>query len=122
MRAIQFFRRSTRPTGARFDDVGVIYVTKDDQEQHMAWADLREVEIVTTSRGPWAGDFTWILRGVGPLAECSIPSGAPGMGALFARLQDLPEFDNDVVLQAVTSTTDRRFKCWTRNPSRRARP
>jgi hypothetical protein len=40
--------------------------------------------------------------------------GATGEKAMLERLQRLPGFDNDALIQAMMSVEDAEFICWTR--------
>ena len=84
----------------------------DGAVERVGWADLETVEIVTTSDGPFAPDVFWVLYGRD--GGCAVPQGATGDGMLLERLQALPGFDNDAVIEAMSSTSNRRFLCWQR--------
>jgi hypothetical protein len=45
---------------------------------------------------------------------CAVPQGATGDRLLLERLQALPGFDNNAVIEAMSSTSRRRFLCWQR--------
>ena len=78
----------------------------------MEWDDLQRVEIVTTDHGPFAPDVFWVLHGL--KAGCVIPQGATGEKELLERLQALPGFRYEAVIEAMSSTENRRFLCWER--------
>jgi len=80
--------------------------------KRVGWADLQKVEVVTTGDGPFAPDVVWVLHGTD--AGCAVPQGATGDSQLLERLQALPGFDNHALIEAMSSTTDRRFLCWRR--------
>lgn len=79
----------------------------------MRWSELRAVLIKTTSDGPWVDDLFWVL--VGERGGCVVPSEAHGCDQLMQRLQQLPGFDNDVIIEASAVTEDRTFVCWKRD-------
>ncbi len=83
--------------------------------ERVEWNDLWQVEIVTTSDGPFAPDVFWLLHGSN--TGCAIPQGATGDRELLERLQRLPGFRNEVVIEAMSSTEDRRFLCWDKGRS-----
>jgi hypothetical protein len=84
----------------------------DGAVERVGWADLETVEIVTTSDGPFAPDVFWVLHGRD--GGCAVPQGATGDRLLLERLQALPGFDNNAVIEAMSSTSRRRFLCWQR--------
>lgn len=97
-----------------FDEDGVRRHLPDGSEEAIRWADLAEVEIVTTSDGPWSDDVYWLLMSADLTQGCRVSSEAEGMQALLARLQQLPGFDNEAVIRAMGSTADARFRAWRR--------
>jgi hypothetical protein len=82
----------------------------DGNTERVAWDDLQRVEVLTTSGGPMSPDVFWLLHGAG--GGCAIPQGATGERELMERLQALPGFDNAMLIEAMGSTSDRRFLCW----------
>lgn len=76
------------------------------------WDELERVMIQNTSDGPLLPDRFWLLIGPGTTG-CFIPWGATGEGELLARLQQLPGFDNQAVLEG--GTQDAVFTCWQRS-------
>jgi len=96
----------------RISDIEVACDRPDGKTERVGWSDLQRVEIVTTSDGPMAPDVFWVLHGTD--TGCAIPQGATGERALLERLQALPGFDNAQVIEAMGSTSDRRFLCWQR--------
>ena len=79
----------------------------------IAWDELRFVLIETTDEGPFATDVFWVLAGND--SGCVVPMGAAGEDELISKLQALPNFDNQAFLEAMSSTTNRRFVCWKRS-------
>jgi hypothetical protein len=96
----------------RVSDTEVVCERPDGKVERVGWGDLQRVEVVTTSEGPFAPDVFWVLHGT--VEGCAVPQGASGDGDLLARLQALPGFDNNAVIEAMSSTSDRRFLCWQR--------
>ena len=96
----------------RVSDREVLCERPDGKVERVGWGDLQKVEVVTTSDGPFAPDVFWVLHGT--VGGCAVPQGASGDGDLLARLQALPGFDNNAVIEAMSSTSDRRFLCWLR--------
>lgn len=76
------------------------------------WDELKAVILETTDEGPFMPDVFWLL--IGERSGCIIPQSAIGADALLEKLQKLPGFDNNVVIEAMSSTENRRFICWQR--------
>ena len=96
----------------RLSDSEVVCERPDGTVERVGWADLQKVEVVTTGEGPFAPDVFWVLQGAD--GGCDVPQGATGDRRLLERLQALPGFDNDALIAAMSSTSDRRFLCWQR--------
>ena len=113
----RLFRRPSAPdpSAVTFDDIGVTRTLPNGQAEAVTWAALREVTILTTASGPFEDDVLWVLSGDG--SGCLVPSLTPGMEALLPRLQELPGFDNEAVIQAMGSTEGAQFVCWRRDPA-----
>ncbi|MCM6777808.1 hypothetical protein NDR87_30410 [Nocardia sp. CDC159] len=80
--------------------------------EEVLWQELSEVRIITTADGPFADDVFFVLigaRGNG----CVVPHSAADTGFL-ARLQKLPGFDNEKVIEAMGTIQDRQFLVWRR--------
>jgi hypothetical protein len=111
-----FFRRRTRSTPQRatvsFDDESVTCRRPNGLVEVVRWADLNAVFIHTTDAGPFIDDVFWVLAG--GESGCVVPSEAEGMDQLLKRLQQLPNFDNSAVIEAMSSTENREFLCWQR--------
>ena len=81
----------------------------------VAWDDLEVVAIETTDEGPFVADVFWNFAG--KTSSCVVPLGATGDEALLTRVQSLPGFDNEMLVKAMTSTSNERFVLWRRNAS-----
>lgn len=81
--------------------------------ESVEWDDLKEVAIVTTDEGPFAADVVWLL--IGGKSVCVVPQGATGEDVLLEKLQTLPGFNNEAVIEAMGSTSNRKFVCWERS-------
>ena len=107
------FRRKPKGRNAvSFDDEGVVRTLTDGRTETVKWAELEKVWIMTTDEGP-AEDVYWMLQG--KFGGCAVPSEAEGMKELLERLQQLPGFKNQAVIQAMASTSNAEFVCWIRN-------
>lgn len=94
----------------RLTDAGVSCHRPDGLVESVAWADLRAVLIETNDSGPFLMDVFWIL--IGSQSGCVVPQGATGEDELLGRLQQLPGFDNQALIDAMLSTDNQRFLCW----------
>jgi hypothetical protein len=95
-----------------FDEEKLTCTRPDGLVEEVRWDDLRAVLVETNDLGPFASDVFWIL--VGTASGVVVPLGASGEEAMLARLQELPGFDNQLVIAAMTSTENQRFRCWER--------
>lgn len=84
----------------------------DGTTEFVNWDDLQRVEVLTTDDGPFAPDMFWVLYG--STDGCVIPWGATGENELLIRLQALPGFRNDLMVDATTLTTNTQLLCWER--------
>jgi hypothetical protein len=84
--------------------------------ESVAWRDLHLIGIATTDQGPHLPDVFWYL--IGGKGACIVPQGATGEDAMLEKIQQLPGFDNEAVIKAMTSTTNNRFICWQRSGGR----
>jgi hypothetical protein len=110
----KFFRRDPKPkVHVAFDTEQVTRTLPDGRTERVRWADLQEVDILTTDEGPAADDVIWMLLGKND-SGCAVPSETEGMKELLPRLQELPGFDNEAVIKAMGSTNNAIFVCWKR--------
>lgn len=93
-----------------FNDNAIVRVRADGASDSIAWVDLHEVAIVTTEGGPLNEDIYWVLSDAAGSA-CAVSGAAAGSHRLLARLQELPGFDNEAVIEAMASRGGR-FVCW----------
>jgi hypothetical protein len=93
-------------------EVGIMCHQPDRNQHLMRWSDLQTVLLETTDEGPFVDDVWWIL--IAANGTYRVTQGAPGEGELFARMQMLPDFDNDAVIAAMSSVESQQFLCWQR--------
>jgi hypothetical protein len=86
----------------------------DGKVERVALADLKAVIIETNDSGPFGVDVLWML--LGSKSGCIVPLGCTGEAKLIAAVHDLPGFDTETFIRAMTSTTNERFVCWKANP------
>lgn len=76
------------------------------------WSDLKTVLLETTDQGPFQNDVFWVL--VGDHSRCVVPQEAEGSQQLLAKLQTLPGFDSNAVIEAMGTAENKTFVCWRR--------
>ena len=95
------------------DSSGVRLQRPNGNVESVTWDDLQTVTMVTTDEGPLLEDVFIVLHGTN--GDCAVPSGAPESDDLLKRLQQLPGFDNEAVIQAMCSASNNEFLCWERS-------
>ncbi len=95
-----------------FDEESVTCKQPDGSEETVKWDNLSSVVVETNDTGPLGCDVFYRLTGRSRDSECVIPQGANGEQELVERLQQLPEFDNGALIEAMCSFENRRFVCW----------
>ncbi len=111
-------KRSFEPAGGAdrvfFTSDAVIRVQPDGMRKTIRWDDLDEIRILTTDEGPWHEDVHFVLITFDGKRGCTVPQLCDGSKQLLERLQQLPGFDNEAVIEAMSSTSNAEFVCWKR--------
>ena len=76
---------------------------------------MQRVVIRTTDRGPWDEDLLFVL--LSEAGEMVVPSEALGVETLISRLTELRGFIEDAYFDAMRSTDNAEFLCWTATDS-----
>jgi len=97
------------------DKISCIYPNGKIQTVH--WSSLKSVVIRTSEKGPWHTDVFWVLKDHEGKSQCIIPLGAKGETHLLDRLQTLPAFDDEAFIEAMGSTRNKKFICWSSKAS-----
>lgn len=105
--------------GVEINDTYVRRTLANGRVEEVAWTELAEVRIITTADGPFAEDVFFVLIGATGKG-CVVPHSAADT-AFLARLQALPGFDNDKVIEAMVSVADRQLLVWRRPEGRNPR-
>ena len=95
-----------------FDELVVTFRESDGSMHVMNWDDLMAVQIITRDTGPFLEDVFYVLQG--PCIEFVIPQMAEGCLELANRLEDLPNFNNESVIRAMSCTSNATFPVWRR--------
>lgn len=90
---------------------GITYRQPDGTARIVRRDTLRAVLIETTDQGPFVEDVWWIL--IDAEGHCIIPQEEGGE-PLLETLQELPGFDNEAVIAAMSSVENKIFVCWQR--------
>ena len=93
-------------------DEAISYELPDGRRFVIAWKELQHVEIETTDQGPFVEDVFWRLSTKTQMH--TLPQGATGESELFKRLQALPGFNNEAVVEAMGATENRIWTLWQR--------
>lgn len=96
----------------RCDNNALWAIAEHGVELRLPFEELDRVAIRTTDEGPGIEDVFWLLTSGSQ--ECLIPHGAAGEAELFDRLLKLPGFNPQVMIEALTSTENAEFECWSR--------
>jgi len=77
--------------------------------------DLVELRLKTTDQGPIFEDVFWVLIAAKPgggTVTVLIPTEFDTSNQLRDRLMDLPGFNHEAMIDAMTCVNDREFVCW----------
>jgi hypothetical protein len=121
-----FFRKKEKPAKPdpesrviiEFDDERIWCTRPGSPEQTMLWTELIGVAIKTTDEGPFAPDVFWVLGAKDKVVM--YPGGATGEQEMLTRLQKLPSFNNEAVIEAAGCTDNKLFVCWEKDSHRTA--
>jgi hypothetical protein len=83
----------------------------------LRWENIERVVIRTTDAGPFDDDVFFVVQAAG--TTYVIPQGAAGTNQLRERLQQLPDFDNEAIINSMGCTDNQEFVCWEREWTRR---
>ena len=76
------------------------------------WDQIQRVLIRTTDQGPFDDDVFLVIETADK--NHVIPQPAPGASQLLGRLQQLPGFNNEAVIDSMGCTDNQQFLCWER--------
>lgn len=97
----------------RVDEQG-IGRSSESVSESVGWAELVQIDIVTTDAGPFADDVFWLFTAQDG-SGCALPGDAVGE-ALFARLGRIQGVDFEAVVRAMGSTENASFRVWSGAP------
>jgi hypothetical protein len=93
------------------DDVGITRTARKLRE-HVPWADIVRVRIMTNDHGPWLEDVFFVVDGKNGQG-CVVPHDLAVRSGLLEALQTrLDSVDSATVIEAMTSVENRIFTIW----------
>jgi hypothetical protein len=93
------------------DDVGITRTARKLRE-HVAWADIARVRIITTDKGPQFEDVFFVLDSKSG-GGCVVPHDLAQRGGLLEALQTrLEGVDSGQVIEAMLTISNRTFTIW----------
>jgi hypothetical protein len=96
-----------------FDDDSIKVINADGSSESIKWSELTAVFILTTDQGPFTDDVFFLLIDSEHPSGIVVPQGTIGDRNLFIALQErLPGFDNEKVIEAMSSTENTSFLIW----------
>ena len=93
------------------DDTRVTLTRRSRLRSTFPWSHLERVSIRTTDKGPFDDDVFIVLYTAKSCFWVPQAIAAP----LLSRLQQLPGFDNESVIEAMSCVENKAFVCWTRD-------
>ncbi len=77
----------------------------------IAWKNLTGITIEVTEEGPRGDDVFWIFS-TKKKELLIFPCGSIGEKELLERVQELPGFNNEEFIKAMSCTENNTFACW----------
>lgn len=95
-----------------FTETTITAKYSNGEKRSIEWSNLSEVGVTTTDEGPIAEDVFWGLHAGGEV-RVVYPSTASGSQELLAAMQGrLPGFDNEALVNAMSSSENNHFVVW----------
>ncbi len=96
-----------------FDDRAILCSYPEGGFRTVAWSEITEVRIRTTSEGPFAPDVFWEVHAGSEAPTIVFPGGATGERELQEAMQRrLEDFDNGALIRAMGCAGDAVFVVW----------
>jgi hypothetical protein len=80
------------------------------EPESIKWDAIIGIAIETNDQGPLVEDVYWLLASKEKVI--SYPSEATGTEAMLKRLQEIPTFNNERLIDAMTCTDNQTFFLW----------
>lgn len=98
-----------------FNAERILCTKPQSKDESISWSKLDAVLIETNDKGPLEPDVFWLLITKDMSSGCVIPQGATGEKELLKEMQTrLPDFDNEMLIKAIGSTSNQKFLIWER--------
>jgi len=93
-----------------FDDQQAWVQWPSKEPESINWDAIIGVAIETNDQGPFVEDVYWLLASKEKVI--SYPSEATGSEEMLKRLQEIPTFNNERLIEAMTCTDNQTFILW----------
>lgn len=90
----------------------ILNMRPEGQIERIAISDLKAVIIETNDTGPLGIDVWFLLLGSNTESGCIFPQGATGEQAVLDTLFQLPSFNHQEFIKAMSCTENKHFLCW----------
>lgn len=108
--------RAAKAATVRFqvDDIGIERDLADGRHEEVAWAEARQVDVVTLPKGPWAERARIVVHGSEVERGCIVPLSVAEAGGLLGALGRLPGFDHAALQAALAAARPGTVVVWER--------
>lgn len=93
-----------------FDDQQAWVQWPSKEPESIKWDAIIGIAIETNDQGPFVEDVYWLLASKEKVI--SYPSEATGSEEMLKRLQEIPTFNNERLIEAMTCTDNQTFILW----------
>jgi hypothetical protein len=93
-----------------FEDQQVWVQWPSKEPESIKWDAIIGIAIETNDQGPFVEDVYWLLASKEKVI--SYPSEATGTEEMLKRLQEIPTFNNERLIDAMTCTDNQTFILW----------
>jgi hypothetical protein len=93
-----------------FEDQQVWVQWPSKEPESIKWDAIIRIAIETNDQGPFVEDVYWLLASKEKVI--SYPSEATGTEEMLKRLQEIPTFNNERLIDAMTCTDNQTFILW----------
>jgi hypothetical protein len=93
-----------------FDDQQAWVQWPSKEPESIKWDAIIGIAIETNDQGPFVEDVYWLLASEEKVIK--YPSEATGSEEMLKRLQEIPTFNNESLIEAMTCTDNKTFILW----------